>query len=673
MFIKMNIKIKIFIIFIFATTIFYSQTFELRPQVGHSGRITDFSISKDSKFLLTSAEDLTLKIWDLETGRLIKTFYNHANIPISALFSYDNSYFYSLGLDGLIVKYEIITLSELLKKTKDFSVAYSLYQTKDNKIFLSFKNWNNELEILNVEDENEKYIISEDIFKFSISFDGRKIVYINQDGKLYFKNLNEDEKFELALTSNFREFNLNFSQMSDKILLWKDRKCVVMDINNKNELGSITIDNSKIKKAEFVGEDKFIILLMENGEAAIYKFPSLAVSRKFSSKEAAYIDFKASPNQKYLLLLNSNNIIDQYDFTSGQYYLSFKGYFEKFKKIKISKNKKYIGILGENYGAVWDFKRGRDIYFIPFPDKNKFNDFALNENGEFFIAACSDYSVKVFNSDNAKLLKDIHFHSSQVKKISLSPLGNIGISSDENNVMILFDAMKTAQLNNLNPHISEIVALSFANNGMSVFSCSKDGEYKIYDNFKANLLFQGKIEDEIIDAYIPNSLPIALIFSSNNKVYAINLINGAVIKTFYGFENKITSIAISEKGIILAIADDKFALKIVDFNSGAVLKNIKAHEGRINSIEFYDDEFIVFTASSDGLIKLWNYNTGDYLVALALMSDAKNFALVASDKRFEASSEAASRLHYVSGFKALSLESNRGQYFTPNLMRKILK
>ncbi len=46
----------------------------LEPLSGHTGTITSLAVSKDSKFALSGSFDQTMRLWDLETGKLVKTF-----------------------------------------------------------------------------------------------------------------------------------------------------------------------------------------------------------------------------------------------------------------------------------------------------------------------------------------------------------------------------------------------------------------------------------------------------------------------------------------------------------------------------------------------------------------------------------------------------------------------
>lgn len=42
--------------------------------IGHSGRITCVGFSRDSLYVMTGSEDMSLKVWEATTGKLTQVF-----------------------------------------------------------------------------------------------------------------------------------------------------------------------------------------------------------------------------------------------------------------------------------------------------------------------------------------------------------------------------------------------------------------------------------------------------------------------------------------------------------------------------------------------------------------------------------------------------------------------
>src|SRR5262245_8356490 len=59
------------------------------PQLPHSGSIQSAVFSNDGKFVISGSDDYTLKLWDVASGRLIRTMAGHSSRVWSVAFSQD--------------------------------------------------------------------------------------------------------------------------------------------------------------------------------------------------------------------------------------------------------------------------------------------------------------------------------------------------------------------------------------------------------------------------------------------------------------------------------------------------------------------------------------------------------------------------------------------------------
>jgi len=66
---------------------------------GHSHFISELCLSQDSRYVLSSSWDSTLRLWDIKKGATTRRFVSHTKDVLSASFSPDNRQIASGGRD----------------------------------------------------------------------------------------------------------------------------------------------------------------------------------------------------------------------------------------------------------------------------------------------------------------------------------------------------------------------------------------------------------------------------------------------------------------------------------------------------------------------------------------------------------------------------------------------
>jgi len=81
----------------------------IKTMTGHLNFIRHCIFSPSGKLLLTASADTTLKLWDIESGKEVRTFAEHTNWVNVCAFSQDEQFIFSVSWDSSLRAWDIKT------------------------------------------------------------------------------------------------------------------------------------------------------------------------------------------------------------------------------------------------------------------------------------------------------------------------------------------------------------------------------------------------------------------------------------------------------------------------------------------------------------------------------------------------------------------------------------
>ena len=90
---------------------------------GHDGAVTSLAISPDGRYLASGSDDLTIKLWDIGTGRAIKTLVGHMARIDALAFSNESTVLLSGGADRTVRVWDVERREDGKVKTEPASSA----------------------------------------------------------------------------------------------------------------------------------------------------------------------------------------------------------------------------------------------------------------------------------------------------------------------------------------------------------------------------------------------------------------------------------------------------------------------------------------------------------------------------------------------------------------------
>ena len=238
-------------------------------------------------------------------------------------------------------------------------------------------------------------------------------------------------------------------------------------------------------------------------------------------------------------------------------------------------------------------------------------DIAFNPDGKI-LATTSGLNVYLWQVSDGTLIRQATKPSGVSKKpfesVKFSPNGNI-LAIVSGQLIYLWRVSDSSFIETLGGNIGEIDNIAFSPDGQTLVSKSWANNSNIWfwDVTTGSLLKSLKMDVNNITmvAFSPDLLTLASGSYKDNSIRLWRASDGTLIHTWQGHMERISSLAFSPSGLIVASASDDGEIRLWDSSDGLFLHALEGHTDSVQSLAFSPDGLMIASASEDGTIRLW--------------------------------------------------------------------
>ena len=646
----------------------------LQTNIGHVDAITDFDLSRDMKYIVSSGEDGQVILWDFESGKQIKNPASENKMFSTVCFNKD------AGL-----------------------VAYADFD-KENKP-------KHKIIVKNIKNDEIVSEISLSIGNISfLKFINNGLVFGSANALAYYKSIETKELIEYkGFKTGLKKVCISadnktlLASSENEIFIWDINKIqAVKVIKQFKNIKSIAVNSNGSKIAVSTGDNTVYILNGFTGETikSIQEFRYPVNAMQFS-------------NDDKFLACSEEKLPDVKLFETANYTLSQTvGDIHKGQVGKIIFRKNIMFTSGS-----WD----RRINAFDIISKSTVRNFEGLARNVYETAYYDNHTFaggfrknKIFTAFMSKELKNKIFveKAGSVSCVALNPERNILAYGTSTKKVAVLEVKTGKLLNEFTNHKSWIRKIVFSKDA-SLLAVGSFEEIKIW-NLKTNKLVSVIAK--------PVKIPYSIAFSNDNKHLAVGGRNFAVVFNIetakkekqYKIKNIAHSVAFSNSGKYLAVGEGNEAengkfkvyifdnqaskavnsfvaanrritalnfsnddtelltasgtkIKIFNFNDAKELLEIQAHKRWINDVRYSRKGDKIISASDDGTVKIWNSKTGKLLLTQIGLEGTNNWLSFTPDGRFNGTEDALKYFYFVKGLQIISTDKLYEKFFTPQL------
>lgn len=258
-------------------------------------------------------------------------------------------------------------------------------------------------------------------------------------------------------------------------------------------------------------------------------------------------------------------------------------------------------------------------------------DARYSPDGQLIATGNFDGTIKIWDPSNAHLLRVLQGHSSYVPSVAFAPDGRVLASASYDHTVRLWDVASGKALRTYNGHAKTVNVVVFSPDGAMLASGSEDTTIKLLDVASGRELqtLRGHSSPVNSVAFSHDGRTLAsasgdLLHDGVNAANAIKLwdvVSGRLLRTLTGHTKKVTSVAFSPDGTLLASASNDLSVRIWDIATGREVRRFGGFIDWVNSVSFTSDGQTLIAGSNDNTIKLWNVASGNEVRTLVGKDD----------------------------------------------------
>jgi len=458
---------------------------EIRTLKGHAGVVWSISFNLDGKTLASSSADKTIKLWNVATGKQIRTLKGHAGDVLSINFSLDGKTLASCSRDKTIKLWNVVTGKQILTLKDHAGEVLSVSFSPDRKSLASgshdqtIKLWNVETgkEIRTLKGHEGK------VWSVSFSPDSKTLASGSEDKTIRLWDPNTEKETRTFKRHEGRVWSVSFSRDGKTLASssW-DQTIKLWDRETGKEIRTLKGDKGKgVLSVSFSSNGK---ILASSGDGQMIKLwnPETGKEiRTLEGHEARVWSVTFSPDGKTLASGSEDKTIRLWNPETGKEISTLKGHGGKVWSVTFSPDGKILA-SGSEDGTIklWNPETGKEISTLK-GHGGKVLSVTFNPDEKTLASGSEDGTIKLWDREAGKEIRTLKGHGGKVLSVSFNPDGKTLASGNEDGTIKLWNPETGKEISTLKSNARGVYSVSFSPDGKTLVSGSDDGTIKLWD------------------------------------------------------------------------------------------------------------------------------------------------------------------------------------------------
>jgi WD40 repeat protein len=546
----------------------------MRDLVGHSTEVMACAITPDGTRIVSASDDLTLMVWDLETGRVLATLEGHV-----------------LGVTACAV-------------------------TPDGRRAVS-ASWDHVLKVWDLETGRALATLeshSEGVTACAVTSDGR-VVSASQDRTLKVWDL-ETGRVLATLEGHSSAVTACAVTPNGRVVsASQDRTLKVWDLESGSVLATLEGHSSAVTACAVTSDGRRVVSASWDQTLRLWELESGQALATLKGHGDGVTACAVTSDGRRVVSASWDHTLKVWDLGTSRLLATLEGHAHWVTACAVTPDGgRVVSASWDRTLKIWALETERALV-LPGCHASRVTACAVTPDGGRVISASSDRTLKVWDLEAGSVLSTLEGHGDVVTACAVAPDRRRMVSASHDRTLKVWDLDRENVLLTLEGHADLVTACAVTPDGRRVISASRDHTLKVWDLASGDALATLEGHGSWVTACAVTLDGRRVVSASDDHTLKVwDLEARRALVTLEGHGDLVTACAVTPGGDRVVSASHDRTLKVWDARTGHLIATLGGHGDSVTACAVTPDGHRAVSASHDKSLRVWDLNRGTCLV-----------------------------------------------------------
>jgi WD40 repeat protein len=578
----------------------------MRTLEGHSGPVHGVAVTPDGKRAISASQDCALKVWELDTGRALRTMRGH-------------SFYYGVAVtpNG---KWVVSASLDKTLKVWDLETGRAMRTLEGH---------------------------SDIVFAVVVVSDGKRVVSASRDHTLKVWDLDNGRPLR-TLEGHFGSVRGVAVTPDGKwaVSASEDKTLKVWDLDTGRTLRTLEGHSADVYGAAVTPDGKQAVSASGDQTLKVWDLESGRALRTLEGHSWYVYGVAVTPDGKRAISASVDQTLKVWDLDTGRAMRTLEGHSGYVYGVAVTPDgQRAVSASGDQTLKVWDLDAGLALGTQE-GHSASVSGVAVTADRQRAVSVSWDQTLKVWDLGTGRALRTLKGHFGWVYGVAVTPDAKCAVSASQDKTLKVWDLDTGRILRTLEEHSDRVTAVSLTAGGRRAVSASWDKTLKVWDLDTGRPLctlegHSGYVYGVAVT--VDGRQAVSGSFDKTLKVWDLD--TGRALRTLEGHFGHVYGVAVTPDGKRAISASQDKTLRVWDLDTGRQLCTLEGHSAAVEGVAVTPDGKRALSASDDKTLKVWNLDTG--LLVATFYCDGHARCCAFADERRIVAGDAGGRVYIL--------------------------